>query len=123
CPPALQHAPTPISRFHIVLPPATTTKTSMAVIASLHSARQLLHLFHVATTEDNGIGDKRELQLGHAVKHFPAPGFFDEVLQPLYADPVFNFAMITIGQITEIDREKVILPNQRRAQPCARPEE
>ena len=64
----------------------------------------MLDLFHVAATEDNGIGYKRELQLGHAVKHFLAPLFFAEMLQPVYAEPVFNFAVIAVGQITELER-------------------
>src|SRR5437588_11844948 len=100
----LQNSPTRLSRFVIDFPQTNAPKKCIAVIASLHSVRQLLHPFHVAATEDNGIGDKRELQLGHAVKHFPTPRFFAEVLQPLYAEPVFNFAMITVGQITELER-------------------
>src|SRR5438132_14350766 len=55
--------------------------------------------------------------------HIPAARFFAIVIQPLYAEPVLNFAMITVGQINELERSKVILPNQRRAQPCAQPEE
>src|SRR6266700_5692834 len=100
----LQNSPTRFSGFAIGFPQTTTTKKCIAVIALLHSARQLLHLFHVATTEDNGIGDERELQLGHAVKHFFAPRFFAEMLQPVYAEPVFNFAMTAVGQITEPER-------------------
>jgi hypothetical protein len=57
----LQNLPTRFSSFAIGFPQTTTPEKCISVIASLHSTRQLLYLFHVATTQDNGIGDEREL--------------------------------------------------------------
>ena len=117
----LQNSPTRFSCFASCFPQPTTTKKCIAVVAFLHAARQSLHLFHVAATEDNIIGDERKFQLLDTVKHFLAPRFFAKPLKPVYAEPVFNFAMFAVGQITELERQKVAIPNKGRAETGAQP--
>src|SRR5205823_14519917 len=118
----LQDSPTRYSGFAIDFPQTTSPEKRIPVIASLHSARQVLHHFDVTATEDNGIGDERKFYLRHAVKHFLAPRFFAETLKPVYAQPVFNFAVLAVRQIAKLEWQKVLAPDQGRTEAGAQPE-
>ena len=98
------------------LPEANAAEKSVSIVSRFDSLWQSIEFLCASTSENDVIGNQRFLQHHHGTKDFAFPSFFAEFFQSRFAKLIFDNVVVAIRQITELEWEHVVFPDQGRTQ-------